>query len=88
MLRMQDFLTEVHSILGCNSNCQSKSHMGPAPWVSTIHCQKNQTRVQWHNPWHSPAILIPPLLDEWMPMTVTNKLHGAESFLRDYHIKS
>jgi len=42
-LGMQDFLTELHSVLRYDSNCQSKSHMGPAPWVSTTQCQKNQT---------------------------------------------
>jgi len=87
MLRMQDFLPELQSVLGYDSNCQSKSHMGPDPWVSTIQCQKNQT-TEFSGIIHdSPTILIPPLLDEWMPKT-TNKLRGAESFLTDYHITS
>lgn len=43
MLRMQDFLTELRTASGYDLNCQSKSHMGPAPWVSVIQCQKHQT---------------------------------------------
>jgi hypothetical protein len=27
--------------------------------------------TQWYNPWHSPMVLIPLLLGEWTPMTVT-----------------